>query len=430
MEAGAAVMIQGIDAEMAVIGCMVIDPDLRPKIIDKLAPEMFEHPKLHKIFEAATDLYWSSQQITYTALADKLPSYREDLIKMSQRVETLSACDQYIQIVIDRWRIRTMKNALKNILAQADFKTADESVELMRTLVGKQDEIAKMDSDASASFAEAAQKFTDWLKSNDAQNTIKTGFRSMDSAMGGFLRQSVTALCARSGHGKTDFALNLALRMAKNGFKVQYFTMEMTTNQLMQRIAAQMAHIDGNLIRDKKLSAGEISDVDMVLKAFESAGKINFVDDAKISTKVIRRYIELFRPDAIFVDHIGIMERPNVKDQYHALGMVSNELKQIAKENNIAIVELVQMNRQIEGRKDKTPNLGDIRESGDIEQDADYVMFVQPEDITDRQLTGEAWADAMIYLLKNRHGRPGTFQFHWQPQYHTFIEIENNYQGE
>ena len=197
MEAGAAVMIQGIDAEMAVIGCMVIDPDLRPKIIDKLAPEMFEHPKLHKIFETATDLYWSSQQITYTALADKLPSYREDLIKMSQRVETLSACDQYIQIVIDRWRIRTMKNALKNILAQADFKTADESVELMRTLVGKQDEIAKMDSDASASFAEAAQKFTDWLKSNDAQNTIKTGFRSMDSARSS-IREAMRCMAAGS----------------------------------------------------------------------------------------------------------------------------------------------------------------------------------------------------------------------------------------
>jgi Replicative DNA helicase len=418
-------MIKGIEAEMSVLGCMVLDEDCAKKAVDRLAPEMFFHPGLKEIFEAATNLYWDGKKVEATALMDKLPQHAKTILKLANYVPTWSAFDQYVQIVIDRWRIETIKSALLETLTQADNKTADESVDFLRALIQKQDAIVRFDKGANVPFSDAVQQFTEWLKSSESQNTVKTGFRSLDYAMGGFLRQSVTALCARSGHGKTDFALNLALRMAKKGFKVQYFTLEMTTNQLMQRVASQLAHIDGNLIRDKQLTPEEVSDIDLLLKSFEGSNKVNFVDESKVSTKTIRHYIELFKPDVIFIDHIGLMERQNIKDQYHALGLVSNELKQIAKENNIAVVELVQMNRQIEGRKDKTPNLSDIRESGDIEQDADYAMFVQPEDITDRQLSGDAWADATIYLLKNRHGRPGTFQFHWQPQYHTFLEIEN-----
>ena len=427
--AGAKV-IQGIEAEMSVLGCMVLDEECAKRAVDGLAPEMFFHPALRKIFETATDLYWDSKKIDYVALTDKLPPYKETLVKLAQMVPTLSACDQYIQIVIDHWRVEKIKEALAEALACADVKTADESVEFLRTFVKKQDSILKSQSDKSTSFAEAAKEFTDWLKARKGQDTIKTGYSNLDYAMGGFLKKSVTALCARSGCGKTDFALNLVIRMAQNGFKVQYFTMEMTTLQLMQRVASQMAHIDGNLIRDKKLSPEEIQDTEAVLKAFEHGGRINFIDESKVSVKTIRHHIDLFKPDVVFIDHLGLMERPNIKDQYHALGMVSNEMKQLAKESNIAIIELVQMNRQIEGRKDKKPNLADIRESGDIEQDADYAMFVQPEDMTEKQISGDAWADTTLYLLKNRHGRPGTFQFHWQPQYHTFYEVENNFKEE
>ena len=191
------------------------------------------------------------------------------------------------------------------------------------------------------------------------------------------------------------------MRAAKRGVKVQYFTMEMPASQLMQRVASYITQIDGVKIRDKLLSPQEIDGIENILKGFEESGKIHFVEEPHISLKEVRRNMELFRPDIVFIDHIGLMERPKAKDTYRALGMVSNGLKQLALEKKTPIVELCQLNRQIEGRKDKKPTLADIRESGDIEQDADYVLAVQVEDISEKNLSGDAWADAEIYLLKN-----------------------------
>lgn len=416
-----------VEAEMSVLGCMMLDEESAKTAIDALAPEMFSHPTLKMIFDTATGLYWERSKIDAVTLMGKIPGHKNTILKLAAYVPTTSHLQEYMQIVIDDWRRRGIKSSLLAAVAEADTKTADETTNFLREIVKKQDAVFKLQHDGGASFHDAAQEFMDWLKATGDPDTVRAGYGSLDYALGGFLKTSVTALCARAGHGKTDFALNLAIRMAKRGYKVQYFTMEMPKLQLMQRIVSQLTHIDGTNIRDKKLSFDEIEETSAILDAFEHESKMNFVDEAKVSTKTIRHYVDLYKPDIIFIDHLGLMERPNIKDQYHALGMVSNELKQIAKEKNIAIIELVQMNRQIEGRKDKTPNLGDIRESGDIEQDADYVMFVQSEDIADRQLSGDAWADATVYLLKNRHGRPGKFQFHWQPQYHTFIEVENNF---
>ena len=427
MEGFNSLMEKGIEAEMSVLGCMMLDEECARTAVDRLAPEMFTHPALRAIFEAATDLYWAGSKIDYSSLSNKIPEYAKTLVKLAEYVPTWSHCDEYIKIIIDNWRISSIKEALISILGQTDCQTADETLDKIKELTAQQANILTAQSNDSISFAQASKEFLEWLRSNGEKETIKTGYSFLDRAMGGFLRKTVTALCARSGKGKTDFAINLLMRMAKAGFKVQYFTIEMTTNQLMQRIASQMARINGDVIRDKKLSEGEINDVSTALAEFKGSGKISFIEDGKVSTKTIRHYLELFKPDIIFIDHLGLMERPNIKDQYHALGLVSNELKQIAKEYNIAIVELVQMNRNIESRKDNIPTLADLRESGDIEQDADYVMFTVPEDMIDKRISDEGWVDTTLYLLKNRHGSPTKIQFHWQPQYHTFYEVENNF---
>ena len=121
------------------------------------------------------------------------------------------------------------------------------------------------------------------------------------------------------------------------------------------------------------------------------------------------------------------MERPNIKDNFRALGMISNALKQLAIEKNIAVVPLVQLNRNIEGRKDREPQLSDIRETGDIEQDADCVLFTIPEDMTDKQLSGEAWVDMKVKVAKNRNGKPTVIEYRWKPQYHSLMEVETRY---
>ena len=215
--------------------------------------------------------------------------------------------------------------------------------------------------------------------------------------------------------------------MGKRGSRVLYFTLEMTKLQIMQRVASSLLHINGERVRDRELNENELRSVDEVLDNFSSAGKISFVDEPSVSVQRVRHFVDLWKPDVVFIDHIGLMKRPNLKEQYKAIGAVSNQLKQLALEKEIALVELVQMNRQIENRANKKPSLSDLRESGDIEQDCDYVGFLVPEDLKGKNLSGDAWADVELYLEKNRHGRPGIFQYRWQPQYHSFSEVETRY---
>ena len=416
-----------VEAEKSVLGCMMLDDAFCKEAIDSLTEEMFSHPIGREIFAAAVTAYWQGKKIDGVSLIELLPDKKNILLNLAKYVPTLRHGMEYIQIVRNDWQKRTISEAMNLIAMESTYRAPEESLEAMKELLQEQEILLRAKKESGISFAEAAEEFIQWLRDAKKIKTVPCGMGDLDRAMGGFLPGSVAVLCARAGGGKTDFALNLAMRAAKRGAKVQYFTMEMPAMQLMQRAASYMTQIDGVKIRDKLLEPEEINRMESILKGFEESGKIHFVEEPHISLREVRRNVELYRPDIIFIDHIGLMERPKTKDSYRALGMVSNSLKQLALEKKAPIVELCQLNRQIEGRKDKKPTLADIRESGDIEQDADYVLAVQVEDVAERELSGDAWADAEIYLLKNRHGRPGKFQFRWQPQYHTFREVETRY---
>lgn len=413
-----------VEAEMSVIGCMILDGECAKQAVDGLTAEMFSNAKTERIFSAAQALYWEGKSVDVVTLIDRLPDERVDIVRLAEYVPSTANFLQYLHIVQEDWRQRTILKATEQVYTGALSRTAEESIELLRQIVAKQETIAKAGQDEGKSFVEAARELLAWLGDTTRPDTVKSGFPMLDSLTGGFLRKSVAVLCARSGGGKTDYAVNLALGMVRNGHRVLYFSMEMPAVQLMQRVASKLIRVDGTRIRDRSLNADELQLLESVLSMVEEAGKLHFIEEPKISLRTVRHYIDLHKPDAVIIDHIGLMERPAMRDQYKALGLVSNELKQLALEKNIAVLELSQMNRKIENRAVKVPTLADIRESGDIEQDADYILFVQPENLVDKILRENAWADTTVYLLKNRHGRPGKLDYHWQPQYHTFLEVD------
>ena len=188
-----------------------------------------------------------------------------------------------------------------------------------------------------------------------------------------------------------------------------------------------MARIEGERVRDRNLSEEEKNDIDMLMDVLEKEARIWWQDEPETSVARVRNKMELCKPDVVFIDHIGLMKRPEYKDSYRSLGKVSNALKQLALEKKIPIIEIVQMNRSVEGRANKRPVLSDLRETGDLEQDADYVLFLWSDEELQEQMRGNAWRDMNVSLAKNRHGRTGDFKFHWQPQFHTFTEVETKY---
>ena len=416
-----------VDAEMSVLGCMMLDEEFAKTAIDALTPEMFTHSKTQKIFEAATKQYWDGKPIDGVTLIEILPEERDALLKLADRVPTTRHAPEYLRIVRDEWRQKSIQSAIAEVVFDAQNKTAEETVEILRNLVEEQDAITRAQNDTGLiTLSEAIKEFKGWLHSQK-QETARTGFGGLDRAMGGLVPGSVTIISARSGGGKTDLALNVALRMAQKGNKVLYCTMEMPTTQLLQRAASQLARIEGERVRDRNLSEEEKNDIDMLMDVLEKKARIWWQDEPEISVARVRNKMELCKPDVVFIDHIGLMKRPEYKDSYRSLGKVSNALKQLALEKKIPIIEIVQMNRSVEGRANKRPVLSDLRETGDLEQDADYVLFLWPDEEPQEQMHGNAWRDMNVSLAKNRHGRTGDFKFHWQPQFHTFTEVETKY---
>lgn len=414
------------EAEMAVIGGAALDRQCAAVAADALAPEMFHDAQLARVFGKLLDMYWAGEPLDSVTLIKSLPEDGPAILQAARDVPKLEHYGEYVTIVQDEWQWGQVEDAFRSIdLSDASL---EDKVGRLRELIDEQERIlGSRHEKGLASFREAAQEFIAWLRTHEKADEIATGYSALDKAMGGFMRGTVAVLAGRPGGGKTDMAINLAMRMGRRGARVLYFSMEMTNVQLMQRVASSLVGIDSTKVRDKALTDAENAEVEKLLEAFAKADKIHFVQEPRVSVKRIRHYIELVHPDVVVIDHLGLMDRPRIENQNKALGMVSNSLKQLALDRNICVVELVQMNRQIEGRASKKPSLTDLRESGDIEQDADYVMFLLPEDLKDVELEGSASAMSTMYLEKNRHGRPGVFQFSWQPQFHRFSEIDRRY---
>lgn len=413
------------EAEASVIGCIFLDVQYAGLAANDLSAEMFQNDVTRRVFEKISDMYWSGKQIDLVTLLAELSDFKAEVTAMAQYVPALSHFNDYVRIVQDDWLAGELEKGLFHICQSG--LSLEEMQEETRKLLEKNEQLSlSRNNDNISSFSEAATEFLAWLHEQEKE-TPKSGFDSLDRATGGLMEGSVFVLAARPGCGKTDYAVNLAMRMAKRGSRVLYFTMEMTNIQLMQRVTANLLRINGERVRDRTLTMDEMDRVDRTLVMVEQGKRMSFVQEAHISVKNVRHYVELWNPDVVIIDHIGLMERPNMRDQYRAVGEVSNRLKQLALEKKISIVELVQMNRQIENRGSKIPNLSDLRESGDLEQDSDYVGFLVPEDLKGKNLIGDESAEVSLHLQKNRHGRPGVFRYNWQPQYHTFTEVETRY---
>lgn len=416
-----------VEAEMSVLGCMMMDQECARIAVDALDEEMFIHEKTKKIFRVILNQYWESLPIDGVTISGLLNSNeRKDAIRLAEYVPTIRHFPDYLRIVKSDWQNREMQKWIGEFLIGIVGNSAQDNIAALQEFVEAQKEISN--TKEAITFSQTVQELTKWLRNGKDELTAFSAYRGIDKATGGFLKKTCTALCSRPGGGKTDFAINLLMRMMKRGYKILYFSLEMTRLELMQRIASSITKIDSTKIRDKILNDKEMDTVSALMTSLDQNNRVSFLDDARMTVKDIRHYINVIKPDVAFIDHMGLIQREDTQNAYRALGKISNELKRIAKESDISLINLVQLNREIESRKGKEPQLSDIRESGDIEQDSDYVMFIQPEeDMSVMSISGDGWVEAKLYLKKNRHGKTGVFPFHWKPQYHTYTEVETKY---
>ncbi len=433
------------DAEMAVLGAIMLDKAALSKAMEVLEPNSFYQEKNRKIFEI---MVWMSERnitIDIVSLGEELRrrSVLEGiggtfyLAQINQNTPTAANIDQYARIVQEHALKRQLIEASSNILSRCYDQSTDALDEidkaeseifriaeqrLRKSYVG----MGKLAKDTFATIASMVNG------DNSELLGIPTGFAKLDDMLGGLRRSDLLIIAARPSMGKTALALSIARNVAMEAnVPVAFFSVEMAAEQLSMRLLSAEARINAF-----KLITGKISQNDLphlAQKMDKLAKAPLFIDDsASLSVLELRAKCRRLKAEqnigVIMVDYLQLMHAPTAKGESREreISSISRSLKQIAKELNIPVIALSQLNRGVEARADKRPMLSDLRESGSIEQDADIVMFVhRPEhyEITNYDDGQPTAGTAELIIGKQRNGPIGSVRVAYLKEYARFENL-------
>ena len=409
--------------EMSVIGSILIEPAFLRIARGMLSPRMFEDERLARVFSCALKLAKANLPVDAVTVTDKLGTeYGPLIVDCSQMVPTVSEGNfaVYAGAVLDAWREREIRAAALEIATGG--QTADEMTARLSELLKRQYDItSKVRRGTERTFLEAVGETYKNLFAPDTSLKIERGaFGILCDVLGGLQRGGVYVIAARPGDGKTDVALQLAVTLAKD-YRVDYRSLEMSTEQLTHRILSRACIINSTRFRDHQINENEQKSIGMVVDAMKGLHLV-MDDTGSISAEDVESKLAASKPDVMFIDYLGLMkgDTSGKKPLWQVTGETMHALKASAKRHNVVIVALVQMNRAVD--KQKEPTLSDLRGSGDIEANADAVLFMRPEKSEDF-LSGDDYWPVQIILAKNRHGVLGRVEYHWQPQYHRYLPL-------
>ena len=425
---------QSAEAEQAVIGAMLIDPECIPVVIEQLRPDDFYTEENRRIFETIYSMFNNAMRIDAVTVLDQLKSAglyddaggRAYLMQLMDVTPTAAGVREYAAIVRDKSMLRAIAQAGAEIekLAFEGGGTAADIAELAEQKIYnvRQGREIKGLSHLKTVIMDLYAQLDERSRSDSDIPGISTGFRDLDHALTGLNKSDLILVAARPGMGKTAFALNIALNAAKASKKdVVVFQLEMSKDQLASRFLASEA-----LIESQKLKTGNLAEEDWIkiARATNVLAKTRiYVDDnpaitvAEIKAKCRRLGDGL---GLIVIDYLQLMQSGGRRsdNRTQEVAEISRALKIMAKELNVPVVCLSQLSRAAEQRADKKPMLSDLRESGAIEQDADIVMFIYRDDYYNED--SEQKNVAEIIIAKNRHGATGSVNLQWIGQYTTF----------
>lgn len=411
-----------LEAEGAVLGSILINPESMNRIVEILEPDFFYSPQNKLIYEAAFTLYNQNKPIDGLSIAEyfrqrnKLDEIGgvEYLGELGLDTVLSSNIEYYAQIIKENALKRKLVNA-GSIIIEEVFKNpeADAALEIAEKTIF---DIAQQKSSQDVKLVtdllmETVEQLEFRYNNKGSYTGVPSGYYDLDALLAGFQKSDLIILAARPSMGKTAFALNIAQNIGIiNKTPVLIFSLEMSANQLMTRILCSEAEIDAQRARTGDLSASDWEKIaDVLNKLHESPILID--DSSGVTLSDIRakaRRIKTKYPDLglVIIDYLQLIEDKVTMDRNQAISTISRGLKSLARELNVPIIALSQLSRKVEDRTDKRPMLSDLRESGAIEQDADVVMFVHREEYYDKE-NPELKNKAQILIAKQRNGPTG-----------------------
>lgn len=433
------VLPHSIEAERSVIGSMILDSEAVVVASEIVTKEDFYGKQYGILFEAMVELYNDGKPIDLITLQDKLKEKDvppeltglEFIQELISSVPTSANVKYYAGIVKDKSTLRRLikvNEEIENTCYLASQPVADimditekKIFNLLQTKPGGDFVPIK------EVVIDALEKIEISSRSQGNVTGLATGFTDLDSRTAGFHPSELILIAARPAMGKTAFELNIAQYMAfRKNVTVAIFSLEMSKEQLVNRLFSLESHIDSQKIRTGNLEDG---DWESLIESAGIIGKSNLIidDTPGITISELRSKCRKFKLEhnlgIIIIDYLQLMSGGGrAESRQQEVSEISRSLKALARELEVPVVALSQLSRAVEAREDKRPMLSDLRESGAIEQDADVVMFLYRDEYYHKDSDRKGIAEVII--AKQRSGSTGTVELVWLPQYTKFANKE------
>ncbi|PPR48763.1 MAG: Replicative DNA helicase [Alphaproteobacteria bacterium MarineAlpha5_Bin5] len=469
-----------IEAELALIGCLLWDNRNYEKIADFLNSEHFIDSNNQLIFRTIKDLLDKNILVSPITLKNYLSDYDKniDQIKYLNQIKDSAPSThnayQYAKIIYDLHIKRSLIGIAQNIVQETTENNKDldgedliENAENDLYLLSQTGNTERKYSHFGEALKNAVDVIDEAYKRDGKIAGLPTGLKDLDSKLGGLHNSDLIIIAGRPSMGKTALGTNIAFNAAAkfkeeedefgnkkilDGGKVGFFSLEMSAQQLATRVLAEQTKISGDKMRKAELTK---DDIKKIVKVSSDLEKLNLIiDDNPILTipslrARARRLKRIYNINLLIIDYLQLMSGSTTSrndGRVQEISEITRGLKGIAKELNIPIIALSQLSRQVEQREDKRPLLADLRESGTIEQDSDVVMFIfresyylermepikKPEENEEkylerhqrwRELCEKSYNTAEIIIAKQRHGPIGTIKAHFEPNFTRFSNL-------
>jgi replicative DNA helicase len=433
-----------VDAERAVLGSILLKPDVCDDIALVVRAEDFSDESHQLLYRHLLDLHDSGKRIDATIVVERLKTQGDferiggaaALADVVQAVPHAAHATHYAAIVRDKALLRSLIDAGTDILRDA-YDASDEPRQLLARAEEKIFSILERRSSAEAKpiqsvLEEVMVRMDARMKHEHTIGGVETGFTDLDQLCGGLHNSELVILAARPSMGKTAFAMNIAEHAAINLKQpVLFVSLEMAALELADRLLCSAAQVNGHRLRN-----GTISQEDrrrLVQKSSEIGSAPLFIDDTPSRTlteiaAVARRLKRKQGLSMIVIDYLQLIEPDNPRDpRQEQVARIARRLKGMSRELDIPVLCLAQLNRQAEVSRDNRPRLNHLRESGAIEQDADVVMFVHREEYyqTNDEDRERVRGQAEIIIAKQRNGPIGDVKLLWQHDFTRFVNLEH-----
>jgi replicative DNA helicase len=426
-----------IEAEESVLGAVLLSAEAANITLERLHAEDFYKPAHQLVFEAIRVLFDSNEPIDAVTVAEHL---RRDgslermggiefLTRLLDAVPTSSNIEYYAGIVEEHSvRRRLMKvggqiGTIANEMTEAIDEVVDRAEQAVFAVSERRvgDGLAAIDN----LLGPAIEKAEDLQRRGSDVTGIPTGFRDLDRKLAGLHPTNLLVLAARPGMGKTALALNVAQNVAIADHPVAIFSLEMSREEVVTRMLCSTGRIDSQKLRTGRLTEADFTKLSTAASALYK--KPIFVDDSPgLTVTEIRAKCRRLRRkpglSLVVVDYLQLMAGSGGENRQQEIALISRSLKNLARELHVPILAVSQLNRSLESREDKRPRLGDLRESGAIEQDSDVVMFIYRDEYYHAEKV-EAKGIAEVVIAKHRQGAVGKVDMTFLPEFTLFADM-------